>query len=378
VTNVLIVGDTMRSPELRHEIPLAVPDAFLYLEVNGERHAVAPAMEVVRLRELPNLVAHSVEELGYDELLGTGLPRELIYLEVWQNACAAFGVTEAVVPATFPLQAADHLRAGGIDVSVDREFFDERRRVKNGFELEGIRRAQRATEQAMRAVKETLARAQRSNGNLTVDGQVLTSDLLKSIVGEVFNAHNCASDEMIISHGAQSAIGHHSGSGPILEGEPVVVDLYPRDRESGCYADMTRTFVVGDVPDEIREYHRLTLEALQQAIAATRAGADGRALHLATCDVYEAAGYPTTRTKEPGMPLEEGFYHGLGHGVGLEVHEAPSLGFASIDTLVAGDVVTVEPGLYKPGLGGVRLEDLLYVTDGGNENLTDFPYDLEP
>jgi Xaa-Pro aminopeptidase len=183
---------------------------------------------------------------------------------------------------------------------------------------------------------------------------------------------------MIISHGAQSAVGHDGGSGAILESEPIVVDLYPRDRESGCFADMTRTFVVGPVPDEIARFHELTLEALQRAIAGTKAGASGKALHLETCDLYEGAGYPTTRTKEPGKPLEEGFYHGLGHGVGLDVHEAPSLGIASQDTLIAGDVVTVEPGLYRPGFGGVRLEDLLLVTDDGNENLTKFPYDLEP
>jgi Xaa-Pro aminopeptidase len=378
VTDVLIVGDTMRMPELRHEIPLAVPDALLYLEVNGERHAVAPAMEVIRLRELPNLTAHALEEYGYDELMGTGLDRQEMYAEVRLRACQALGVTNAVVPAAFPLDAADHLRANGIEVAVDRHFFDGRRRVKNESELAGIRRAQHATEEAMALVKEILGRSREVAGELDFGGETLTSELLKRRVGEIFNAHDCIADSMIISHGPQSAVGHDMGSGPILPGEPIVVDLFPRERESGCYADMTRTFVVGPVPDEIREYHRLCLEALQNSIAGTKAGASCRALHEEACDLFEAHGYPTTRKKEQGKPLEEGFYHSLGHGVGLDVHEEPLLGLTSEDTLLAGDVVTVEPGLYRPGFGGVRLEDLLHVTEDGNENLTDFPYDLEP
>jgi Xaa-Pro aminopeptidase len=378
MTDVLIVADTVRSPELRHEIPLAVPDAFAYLEVGGERHAVAPAMEIIRLRELPNLNAHPLEEFGYDELVAAGLERELIYQEVRLRACQELGVASAVVPWSFPLETADHLRANGIEVEVDRELFDLRRRVKNDFELEGIRRAQRATEEAMATVKEILHRSKVLDGVLDFGGEVVTSELLKARVGEIFNAHNCASDSMIISHGSQTAIGHDDGSGPIAPGEPVVVDLYPRDRESGCYADMTRTFVVGVIPDEIGRYHELCLEALQRAVAGTKAGAECKALHLESCDIFEAAGYPTTRTKEPGKPLEDGFYHSLGHGVGLDVHEEPLLGLASTKTLLAGDVVTVEPGLYKQGFGGVRLEDLLYVTEDGNENLTHFPYDLEP
>jgi Xaa-Pro aminopeptidase len=141
---------------------------------------------------------------------------------------------------------------------------------------------------------------------------------------------------------------------------------------------MTRTFVVGDVPDEVREWHRLCKEALERAIAEVKAGADGRAIFETTCDIFEAAGEPTQRTKKDGEPLQDGFFHGLGHGVGLEVHEQPGLGIVSDKQLVAGDVVTIEPGLYRKGYGGVRLEDLVLVTENGAENLTQYPYDLEP
>jgi Xaa-Pro aminopeptidase len=168
------------------------------------------------------------------------------------------------------------------------------------------------------------------------------------------------------------------GSGPILPGVPLVVDIFPRDNESAVFTDMTRTFVVGEVPDDIREWHRLCKEALDAAVAAIRPGVEGRAVFDLTCDIFEAAGEPTSRTKKAGETLVDGFFHALGHGVGLEVHEAPGMGRNSNKPFVAGDVVTVEPGLYRAGYGGVRLEDIVLVTEDGAEIITDYPYDLEP
>jgi Xaa-Pro aminopeptidase len=167
------------------------------------------------------------------------------------------------------------------------------------------------------------------------------------------------------------------GSGPIAPGEPVVIDLFPRDRETGCYADMTRTYVVGEISEEMTEYHRLVLEALNLSLEAVKPGAEGREIFQLVCDVFHEAGQPTQLSKQPGEVLADGFFHGLGHGVGLEVHEPPWLS-RDPSKLVAGDVITLEPGLYRQGYGGVRLEDLVLVTEDGAENLTDFPYDLTP
>jgi Xaa-Pro aminopeptidase len=213
---------------------------------------------------------------------------------------------------------------------------------------------------------------------LELDGGPLTSERLKVAIGAAFAAHQASADEFVVSHGAQAAIGHHTGSGQILAGEPIVIDLWPRDNESSCAADMTRTFVVGEVPAELAEWHRLCLEALEQAIAEVRAGVTGRSLYDGTCELFETAGYPTQRTKVEGETLENGFFHALGHGVGLEVHEAPLLGLTGHEPLVVGDVLAIEPGLYRTGFGGLRLEDLVLVTENGAENLTSFPYDLTP
>ena len=375
--DVLLFADSIRSPEMRHEVPLGIPDPFLYAERNGTRHVVIHSMEAARMSDL-GLELHPYEEFGYDELVAQGLTAHAIQLELVLRACKGLGVERASVPSTFPLEVADRLREEGIDVAADRKLFRERRRAKTEAELAGIRRAQRAADAGMAVARELLRRADLDGSALTLDGETLTSERVTEAIISEFSARDCTADEMIVAPGWQGAVGHHPGAGPIEAGQPLVVDIWPRDRRSGCYADMTRTFVVGEVPDDVREWHRLCVRALQDAVAATRPGASGRAIYDGTCDLFEAQGLPTGRTKEPGKPLADGFFHGLGHGVGLDVHEAPGLGLTSEDELVPGDVVTLEPGLYRQGYGGVRVEDLVLVTDDGAEVLTDFPYDLEP
>jgi Xaa-Pro aminopeptidase len=378
VPDVLAFGDTIRFPELRHEVPIVIPDGFLYAERDGKRYAVVSSFELPRVRELAEVEAITSDDLGWTELLADGVPRDELYLHLAERACRRLGIESAVVPPSFPFELADYLRAAGIELEVDRALFTNRRRRKNAAELAGIRRAQRAAEAAMEMVRDHLRRASADNGVLTLDGEPLTSERIKRAINDVFNAHDCAADESIVSHGPQSAVGHEMGSGAIAPGEPIVVDLFPRDRETACYADMTRTYVVGTPPEELVEYHRLCLEALQEALGSVRAGASGHEMFKRTCDLFAEHGYKTLMNKQPDETLEEGFVHSLGHGVGLELHEQPGLSLAAGEELVAGDVITIEPGLYRPGFGGCRLEDLVLVTDGGAENLTDYPYDLAP
>jgi Xaa-Pro aminopeptidase len=378
LADVLIYADTGRSPELRHEVPIGIPDPFLYVERNGSRHVVLTSFELDRVRELEvGLVAHPYEEFGYDELIATGLPREEVSLGVTVNACKALGVETATVPPTFPLEYADRLRGAGIEIRVDRALFDGRRRVKNAVELAGMRRAQRAAEAGMDAARDLLRRASANGAGLVVDAEPLTSERIKRAVAAVFSAHGMVADDFIVSHGAQTAVGHDMGSGAISPGEAIVIDLWPKDVETACYADMTRTYVVGEAPEEIVRYHTLCKEALDRSLVAIRSGVSGREVFELVCELFHEAGQPTQLSKRPGEVLEDGFYHGLGHGVGLEVHEAPWIGRAPGE-VIAGDVVTVEPGLYKHGYGGVRLEDLVLVTDDGVENLTEYPYELTP
>jgi Xaa-Pro aminopeptidase len=377
--DVLMYADTYRSPELRHEVPIGIPDPFLYAERDGVKHIAIGSMEIPRLSELNLFELHPAEDYGLDELRGA---RELSFAEINKEialrAVKALGITSAIVPESFPLWFADRLRAEGVELTVDGTFFDDRRRVKTEAELTGIRRAQRAAEAGMDAARDLLRRARPNGGGLEVDGEPLTVERVKAAMSQTFAAHGTTADDFIVAPGPQGAVGHDMGSGPISAGVPIVIDIWPRDNESFMFCDMTRTFVVGDVPEDVQRWHALAKEALDRAISETKEGADGRAIFDGTCEIFEAAGEPTQRTKEQGKTLADGFFHGLGHGVGLEVHEEPSMGIASKDALRAGDVVTVEPGLYRQGYGGVRLEDLVLVTKDGAENLTRYPYDLAP
>jgi Xaa-Pro aminopeptidase len=372
---VLIFADSMRSPEMRHEVPVAVPDAFLYAEQEGRRVAVVSALEAERI-SASGLETIPPETFGIDELLASGMPDAEVSLEVYTRAIHELGVSSASVPASFPLELADHLRANGVEISVDRELFEDRRRRKNAVEIEGLRRAQRAVEAALDVSREMLRNAEQKE-TLVLDGEPLTSERIRLEIERVFSKHGVASEHIIVAHGAQTAIGHEDGSGAILPHEPIVFDLFPRDRDTGAYTDMTRTYVVGTPSEEIREYHRLAKDALDRAVAAAKPGVNGRALMQIVCDLFHEHGYPTPLTKEPGEVLHSGFFHGLGHGVGLEVHERPWIGRAG-DDFVAGDVIAIEPGLYRAGMGGVRLEDICIVTEDGVEVVTDYPYDLEP
>jgi Xaa-Pro aminopeptidase len=378
VPDVLIHGDTVRSPELRHEVPVLIPDAFLYVEKDGRGTVVLHSLEVPRVREeAPELKIVPLEKLGADELYSQGKQGWEIELELALRACRELGITQATVPPSFPLGHADHLRANGVEIGVDRDFFNDRRRAKNETELRGIRNAQRACEAALDASRELLRRAQTNGGGLEVDGEPLTSERLKRVIEEVFADHGVEGSDMIVAHGPQTAVGHNMGSGQIAPGEPIVFDLFPKDKATGCYADMTRTYVVGQPSEELQKWYGLVKEALDVSTADVKPGVNGRSLYEKVCDIFQDAGYKTQLNKEPGEVLEDGFFHGLGHGVGLEVHELPSMGRVGHD-LVPGDVITIEPGLYRSGYGGLRLEDLVLVTKDGYEVITDYPYELTP
>jgi Xaa-Pro aminopeptidase len=377
MSTVLIHGDTMRTPELRHEVPLGIPDPFVYAEVDGRRIVAISSMEAARVEALgTDLEVRPLEEFGADELRRSGIDQHAYARELAVRIAGGLGVRSAQVPRRFPLGIADALRSGGVELTVDQQLFDDRRRSKSGHELAGIRRAQKAAEAGMAVARDLLTRSEPSNGGRAVDGEPLTCELLKERVQAAFLANGALADEMIVSHGAQTAIGHEMGSGPIGRDDVVLLDLFPVDLESACYSDITRTFAVGEVADEIRAWHELCREALNLAAAGIRPGVNGGDVHRRVSELFAEHGFPTQLTKAEGEVLRDGFYHGLGHGVGLEVHESPSLGLIG-EELVPGDVITIEPGLYRQGFGGVRVEDLLLVTDDGYELLTDCPYDLE-
>jgi Xaa-Pro aminopeptidase len=380
--DVLIWGDTERSPAMRHEVPLAIGDPFLYLERDGLRAVVTSALEDERIaRAVPGLERLLGEELGHDELIEAGLAPDEIERELCVRAASRLGVTRAAVPPEFPLALAERLRAENVDLRVDHELFEARRRRKSDAELAGIRRATEAALAGMTRAATMVRDARIADNELRLDGRVLTAEAVRTAIRETCARAGapCPADIIVKAAGPGAPIGHDPGAGPLPPHTPIEIDLWPRDERSGCWSDMTRTFVRGEVSDGLASLHDTVLEAHRRACAAVRPGVRGVELYELVCDVFEAAGQATQRTKAPGETLRHGFYFSLGHGVGLEVHEAPLLGRSGNAELIAGDVIAVEPGTVDPALGGTRVEDLIAVTEQGSEPLTgSYPYGLRP
>jgi Xaa-Pro aminopeptidase len=382
VVNVLIYGDTETSPALRHELPLAIGDPLLYLETDGRRAVVTSTLEDARIaRAAPDLERLLVDALGWDELLAEGRTRGEIELELCVRATAALDIHEALVPPEFPIALADGLRRAGVALAPEETLFDERRRRKTATEMAGIRRACHAALGAMDEAAAMLREAVVHGDALVLAGEPLTSETVRARIREVCSRAGAPApaDIMVKPMGPGASIGHEPGAGALPAHVPIEIDLWPQDEQSGCWSDMTRTFVRGEISDAVAGLHALALDAHEHACAAVEPGIGGEELYGLACEVFEAAGHPTQRTKPTGEALREGFYFSLGHGVGLEVHEAPLLGRGDTDRLIAGDVIAIEPGTVLPGVGGARVEDLLVVTDDGSERLTgSFPYGLAP
>jgi Xaa-Pro aminopeptidase len=376
--DLLLYSDTERSASLRHEIPIAIGDPFGYAEVDGRAMVLTSSLEQERIAAVrPDAEIIEWADVGFHELLESGMPRDQMLLELVSRAVARMGLREAIVDPDFPLAVADRLRADGLTLTPDHGTFAMRRRAKSAAELAGIRRAQRAAEAGMAAAAAVLREAVPEGDRIVIGGEPVTAEQVRAALREACAAHGAPAPPDVIVASVWQGFGHESGSGPLPANLPIQVDLWPRDEESGCWADMTRTFVVGEVDDATRAQEALVREAFFKVHDAVRPGITGRELHAMTCDVFEAAGHRTQRTG-PGEDPNEGFQFSLGHGVGLEVHEDPGMGQSGREPLVAGDVLAVEPGLWEREIGGVRFEDLLLVTEDGCEVLTDYPYELTP
>jgi Xaa-Pro aminopeptidase len=375
--DLLIHDAPLRNADMRKLIPATILDAFLYAEHDGRAYAaIWPPDDVLVEAVRPDVELLNPFALGLNELIEGGMEGEEALAEVALRVCQRIGIRRAAVPRRFPLQVADRLRAGGVELIVDGALFDARRRAKGPVELAGIRRASRAAAAGMGIAASMIWDAvPDAGGALHLDGEPLTAERIHDALRGEFDRHGCQSTDVIVAPGAQGASCHDLGSGPIHAGVPVICDLWPQDRASGCWSDMTRTFVNGTLRADVERWHALCLEVHDRVLPVLAPGVTGQQLWEVACDVMEAAGELTQRDPGGRDVLRDGFFHSLGHGVGLEVHEQPLLGRGG-EALVPGDVVTVEPGVYREGDAGVRVEDLFLITDDGWERLTSYPMDL--
>jgi Xaa-Pro aminopeptidase len=287
---------------------------------------------------------------------------------------ADLGCESLAVGGRFPVGVADALRDHGVAVeSDDDNVVQDIRATKTDEEVEHVREAQRANEAAMARAEELIRGADREDGVLVrEDGEPLTSEYVQQEIEIELLRHGCALDDTIVAGGPQAADAHERGSGPLPADDPIIVDIFPRNKDSKYHSDMTRTFANGDPGDAHRERYEVTREAFEAALDAIEPGVTGEDVNQAVVDVFDDYGYPSIFTDPE---TESGFIHSTGHGVGLDVHEMPSVSRGG-DELRPGHVITIEPGLYEPGEGGVRIEDIVVVTEDGYENLTDYEISL--
>ncbi len=379
-TPLLFFGDSYRFPDIYHVTRFLAPDPLVVLERPGELILLTNSLEEGRARKQSRATKiENVDTYGSRELRAAMTPITEATATLIERFLAAHGAREVRVPQFFPLALADLLRARGIEITV-AEGLEARRRTKRDDEVAALEATQRATEEAWQLGVDAIARSRaRSDGTLELDGAPLTAERVRAIVEGALLERGCVAESTIIAPGTQAADPHLIGSGPLHAGEPVVMDIFPQHKETRYYADMTRTVSKGAPSPKLVQMYEVVKRAQDAGIKALRPGITGREVHELVEDVIFAAGYDTLREGQkhhPEDPVTRGFIHGTGHGVGLEIHEAPSVGRGGSVPLMAGDVVTVEPGLYDPDIGGIRLEDMLVITAEGSRNLTRAPRQL--
>lgn len=373
--NQLIFAASETNADLRYLTNFFAPDPFVYLKLNGKTFLLLSDLEVDRGRRQATVnQVVAVSDLRKKSRRSRDKKKPATLAELIGFLCQSKQVSKLYVPSAFPLGLAMELSPLGLELIPRPNPFARGRLRKSTKEIAAIAAVQRANEKAMAAAYELLRESDiRSKDQiLFIGSQPLTAELVKQTIELALLKENCLALNTIVACGSQTADPHDRGSGPLYAGQPIIVDIFPSSKETGYFADMTRTFCKGRAPDRLKRLYNVVRKGQDLALRQIKAGVNVTLPDKNIRRYFAQAGYPT---KKSGGRMV-GFFHGVGHGVGLEIHEPPSLSPRGEGTLKLGMVVTVEPGLYYPW-GGVRLEDLVVLTSGGLRNLTNFPKMLE-
>ena len=367
----VFVATGLEENDVRYATGLVATDPFgVLVDARGRLHLAISALEAARTRKTcPRAILHTPAELFAD-----AAPRRRTLGAQLLALAKQLRVRAVQAGPYFPLGVARELERGGVKVALAGVPAFPQRALKSPREIACIARSQRAAIAALRAGVRALRAADVArNGVLKRGGKIFAAEDLKALIERELLARNCTADGTIVAVGPQGARPHDVGSGPLRAGVPIVLDIFPRDKTTGYWGDVTRTVVRGRASEQVRRMHRAVLGAQRLALAMVRPGVESRAVQLAVEDYFRKAGF-ATKLSPPGR--ESGFIHSVGHGVGLDIHESPGLRHEP-GRIAAGHVVTVEPGLYYPGVGGVRIEDTVVVTKTGCRILATFPKNLE-
>ena len=366
----LIVATSEIDSDILYATRFFAPDPFIYLEKNGKRTLVLSDLEIDRARK----VATADEFVQFSKLereLQNGSKAAPSYEKVLAHFLKKRGVKNATVPANFPLGYARELSRARINVRPAEGLFWPERASKTDEELRMMRHASRITEAGLARAVEVLKGSRPAAGKkLRWSRQTLTSELLRAEIDSAVLRAGGTPSGTIVAGGDQACDPHERGSGPLRANSLIIIDIFPRDAKTGYYGDLTRTFLRGRASEAQRRLWETVRDGQAFALRRIKAGVDGMTIHRGIEDLFAGRGYKTGVKKGRRV----GFFHGTGHGLGLDIHEYPRLQKV---VLKARQVVTVEPGLYYPGLGGVRIEDVVVVTKTGHKMLSSFPKQLE-
>jgi Xaa-Pro aminopeptidase len=366
----LIVAASEQDPDMLYATKFWAPDPFIFLQRNGKRTLVLSDLEIDRGRRQ----ADADEFVMFSELEGE-LQGKSKKTPPYESVLAYFlkkrGVRSATVPANFPLSYAEELIANKIRVRASEGFFWPERELKSDREVEMMERALRITEAGLKRAVGVLKGARPGSGKrLRWNGKMLTSEILRAEIDSAVLRAGGVPNGTIVAGGDQACDPHERGHGPLYADSLIILDVFPRDAKTGYFGDMTRTVLRGRASEAQRKLWETVKAGQALALKRIKAGIDGMSIHKAIQELFASRGFPT----ELRDGRRVGFFHGTGHGLGLEIHEHPRL-----QKVVLKDrqVLTVEPGLYYPGVGGTRLEDVVLVTKTGCRILSRFPKQLE-
>jgi Xaa-Pro aminopeptidase len=366
----LIVAASETDPDMLYVTKFWAPDPFILLQRNGKRTLVLSDLEIDRGRKQAEADEFFMFSQFEREVQGKS-KKAPPYEKVLAHFLKKRGVRSAIVPANFPLRYAEELAANRIRVRATKGLFWPEREAKSEKEVEMMEQALRITEKGLKRAIEVLKESKSGSGKrLRWRGRTLTSEMLRAEIDSTILRAGGVPLGTIVAGGDQACDPHERGFGPLYADSLIILDVFPRDAKTGYFGDMTRTVLRGRASDAQRRLWDAVKAGQALALRRIKAGVDGMAIHKAIQELFASRGFPTEIRKGRRV----GFFHGTGHGLGLEIHEHPRLQKV---TLKDRQVLTVEPGLYYPGLGGVRLEDVVLVTKTGCRILSRFPKQLE-
>ena len=357
----LLHANSHHSPDIYYATSFLAADAFTYLHARGDILLVS-SMEKGRAGKESGINdVRSTSDYGLMDELKWHKDGGVAYCKVLARLLKEEGCNAIAVPRDFPMFFGECLKAEGFKITSVKSPISRLRENKTKYEIQAITAVQRTCEQAVVQAIEIIRGARVNDGELINNDIPLTAEAIRASIHHTLLDHSCEADDTIVACGPGSADPHWQGSGVLTAHQPIVLDVFPRHMVSRYYCDMSRTVVKGEPDPRIVEMHNAVVEAQETAFRLIRPGVNGSDVHQAVCDTLDEAGFQ--------VGDDEGFIHSTGHGVGLEVHEKPGLSLQDVE-LEVGNVVTVEPGLYYKDVGGVRVEDMVVVTDGGCKNLT--------